>query len=145
MNPVTKNDLQTALQQATNTILTRTVSYQDATNIAQSASQRLCTKQDMITILNGMRDNFLDRVSSNMREQQALTRTLLTQLESMQRRMAQLESKLDAARLTIREVQSNTEQSYTQQSSAPKAEPATIRRDASAESAEPVFYDYFGG
>lgn len=145
MNPVTKNDLQTALQQATNTILTRTVSYQDATNIAQSASQRLCTKQDMLTILNGMRDNFIERIGGNMREQQALTRTLITQLESMQRRMTQLESKLDAARLTIREVQSNTEPTYTQQIRAPQAEPAPTRREVTSESAEPVFYDYFGG
>jgi hypothetical protein len=120
MNPATKNDINAAAQQIINAISNKTVSYQDANNIAQGAAQRLCTKQDLITILNSMRDNFVERVSAPLREQQAATRSLLTQIDSMQHRMAQLESKLEEAHAIMQSLSRNN-QSNSNQSDPPQS------------------------
>lgn len=128
MNPVTKNDLNVVAQQIMNTVISKTVSYQDVQNIVQGSAQRMCSKQDVITMLNGMRDLFLDRMAASVREQQNSTRILVAQIDSLQHKVAQLESKLDANRVSIQAVQSTVEHTPAYNPEAPERIEPTFQR-----------------
>jgi hypothetical protein len=109
MNALTKQELQSALQQITNTICTKTASQQDVSGAIQTIMPKICSKQDMQMMFDNNREKFVERIAVHLRDQQSVFRQMLLQFESLSRRIERLEAKIDYVQSTLNTVQTDAE------------------------------------
>ena len=105
MNPLTRQELQTQLQQAINTIVSRTVPREMFVN----SMQRVCTKQDAATFIDSSRQKLLERVALPINEQQTFTQQMLMQFEVLAKTLLRLEQKIDELEKCAKTIQTETE------------------------------------
>lgn len=101
MTPLTRNDVQSATQQLREVIVSRTLSRQDVANAFHSAMQcyspQLCSRQDLQVVMDSARDKIYERLAGPLRDQQLLTKQLIAAIDALNRRIVQLEAKIDAS------------------------------------------------
>jgi len=102
MNPVTRQELTTQLQQTANFIITRTATHDELLNMMQNISQRFCTKQDLQCCIEANREKLLERLAVPVNEQQAALRQIFAQFELFAKAFAQLEVRIDALQQAIK-------------------------------------------
>lgn len=95
MNQLTKQELQTALQQIANTICAKTASQQDVVGAMQAVVPRICTKHEIQAILDANREKMAERLALSFRDQQNLLRHLAAQFDEINRRIAGVEVRLN--------------------------------------------------
>jgi len=108
-SPVTRQDLQLQLQQTINTILNKTMTRDEFSNIAQNLTQRMCCKQDAQNYIEASKQKILERVLIPINEQQALNQQLIAQIDIFGKYLARLDQKIDNLQKSINTVQSETE------------------------------------
>jgi hypothetical protein len=102
MNMLTRQELNSAMQQTVCTISAKILSYQDLNNAIQSAVSRFCTKQDIQAVVDASRDRFADKIVNQIHGQQAvILRQLQLQLEALNRHIEQLELKAESSQMAI--------------------------------------------
>ena len=105
---LTRQDLQLQLQQTINTILNRTMSRDEFSNIAQSITQRMCTKLDAQSYIDSAKQKFLEKVSAPINEQQMLNQQIYVQIEAFNKTLARLELKVDSLYKSIISLQNES-------------------------------------
>ena len=117
MQPLTKPEMQAAMQQLRDSILGQIATKQDVSNAASSIAQRQFNQSDMQRALDASRDRFLDKLGQPFRQQQASIQQIMNQLESIQKRLSVIESRLGVMHGSINSVRSDA---VAQRSEQPK-------------------------
>lgn len=102
MNPLTKQELQMALQQIAANICARTASQQEVVGAMQSVIlPRLCTRQDIQFITDAAKEKMCERISTGIREQNSLIRHMILQIEETNRHFARLQEEINNMRVAL--------------------------------------------
>lgn len=104
MGDLSRQDVQSILQQNTNAILARTASRQDITDAVQNLAQRICSKQDMQVILDRYRDRSGDRLVLTLQDQHSCVKQILNNYDVLIRRLDRLESRLADVQANVQSV-----------------------------------------
>ena len=108
-SPITRQEMQLQLQQTINTILNKTMTRDEFSNIAQNITQRMCCKQDAQSYIENSRQKLVERIIAPINEQQMLNQQLIAQVDLFGKFLAHLEQKIDNLQKSINIVQTETE------------------------------------
>lgn len=108
MNPLTKQDLQSAFQQLRDSILGATATRQDLANAVTTLSQRSCGAGDVQRSIDSAKDKFIERLSVPIRQQMYSTQQIITQLELLNGRITAIENTLAVMLEAIKQVRTGT-------------------------------------
>lgn len=138
MQQLTKQEMQSAMQKMSNTILSQAVTKQDinriASNIAQQSSAQL--QSDMPRVLNQFGERVLDKACQDIKQQNSFIMQLNTKLDNAYRKLTENEQRLMKLEYTLARLQQQLEsasglvesihfrQSATNSSSGTTAEPS---------------------
>jgi len=106
MNQLTKQEMQVALQQMTNSILDKTASRQDIINASLGIKQFQCHKQDIQLLLDNLKDKLLEHIVPVNNYQLQFDREILNQLDLISRHLEIIESKITSVLQKQQDMQS---------------------------------------
>lgn len=109
MQPLTKQELQNAVQQLRDSILGQIATKNDINNATNAINQRMFNQNDMQRALDASRERFLDRLGQPFRQQQASIQQMLVCLDQINRRLAAVESRLGIMHGHLKSVRTDTE------------------------------------
>jgi hypothetical protein len=109
MNEMSRRELEAAFQQITNTIYSQKNSQDNVSIMLQALVPKICSKQELRTILDESREKYQEKITSLIRSQQNVLQQLNQQTENISHHIAQLETRVDAALSAVQTVQNETE------------------------------------
>jgi hypothetical protein len=107
MQPLTKQELQGAMQQLRDSVLGQVATKQDINNATNVISQRLFNQGDMQRALDASRDRFMDKLGQPFRQQQTSMQQMMNQLDAINRRLAAIEKRMGIMHGSINSVRSD--------------------------------------
>ena len=87
MQPLSKQELQHAIQQLRDSILGQVATKNDINNAVGAMSQKMFWQADMQRALDASRDRFMDKLGQPFRQQQASMQQIMNQLDQINRRL----------------------------------------------------------
>lgn len=109
MQPLTKQELQTAIHQLKDSIAGQSATKQDLAGAVNTITQKICGPNEMQRVLDASRDRFIDRLGQPFRAQQAAMQQMMNQLDIINRRLAAIEARLGTMHGSLNKVHSDTE------------------------------------
>lgn len=102
MQPLTRQELQTAVQQLRVSILGQTATKQDITRAVTAISQQSATQVDVQQILNQCTVRIVDKADQAFKQQNVVMQQIFTRLEDNSKRLVLLEDKLTKIDVSVR-------------------------------------------
>lgn len=109
MQPLSKQELQHAIQQLRDSILGQVATKNDINNAVGAMSQKMFCQADMQRALDASRDRFMDKLGQPFRQQQASMQQIMNQLDQINRRLSGLEARISTMHGHIQNVRTDTE------------------------------------
>ena len=109
MQPLSKQELQHAIQQLRDSILGQVATKNDINNAVGAMSQKMFCQADMHRALDASRDRFMDKLGQPFRQQQASMQQIMNQLDQINRRLSGLEARMGTMHGQIQNVRTDTE------------------------------------
>lgn len=109
MQPLTKQELQSAVQQLRDNILGQVATRQDIANAVTTMSQKMCGRSEIQNAVDASRERFMDRLGQPLRQQQVAMQQILAQLDQINRRLVAMESRLGLVQGSLKSVRTDTE------------------------------------
>ena len=110
MQPLTRQELQSAVQQLRVSILGQTATKQDLTKAVTTISQQSATQIDVQQILNQCTVRIVDKAEQAFKQQNVVMQQIFTRLEDNSKRLVLIEDKLTRLDISIREAVDEIEQ-----------------------------------
>lgn len=109
MQPLSKQDMQHAMQQLRESIMGQVANKNDINNAVNVMSQRMFDQADMQRALDASRDRFLDKLGQPFRQQQTSMQQMMVQLDQLNKRLAVIEARLGVMHGHLKSVRTDTE------------------------------------
>lgn len=109
MQPLTKQELQTAIHQLRDSITGQAATKQDIAGAVNTITQKICSPGEMQRAMDASRERFIDRLGQPLRAQQAATQQIISQLDIISRRLSAIEARLGTMHGSLNKVHTDTE------------------------------------
>jgi hypothetical protein len=114
MNDFSKQEMQSCLQQNSNLLMAKISSRQDVLEVVRSATQNLCTRQDVQNMLDRSKERFSDRLMYPIQDQHVCTKQLLLQMDLLVKKLDRIEAKLEQNQDAVNTLRADTNRVISQ-------------------------------
>lgn len=109
MNPLTKQDMQNAVQQLREAILGQVATRRDLDNNIIALQQKTLTIEDMQLALDASRERFIERLGQPFKQQQITNQAMMSQLGTLNRRLLDIEFQIASISKMVKSIQQDAD------------------------------------